>query len=102
MVGAIRRSSGGPNVNHHQSRNIAAMGIETRIMDAVRGTRPRIWAKDCSDIKSDVTKSVLGCQPDAGEWLLGDGKWGRGKGQGNPSKAQFPMLNSHPRGTGTT
>src|SRR5262252_4719553 len=62
MVGAIRRSSGAPNVNNHHSSNIATTGTVPSSTDDTRPTRPRIVRKELSDMRQTLRKTVPACQ----------------------------------------
>src|SRR5215467_14676043 len=57
MVGAILRSSGGPNVNNHHKRNIAAIGIAPRATAVPRDTWPRILRNEWTHMGQTLRKA---------------------------------------------
>src|SRR5262249_40677097 len=57
MVGAILRSSGGPNVNNHHRRNIAAIGSAPSATAAPRETWPRIFRKESNHMRQTLRKA---------------------------------------------
>src|SRR5262245_2000735 len=57
MVGAILRSSGGPSVNNHHRRNIAAIGSAPSATAAPRETWPRIFRKESNHMRQTLRKA---------------------------------------------
>src|SRR5262245_57672446 len=57
IVGAILRSSGGPSVNNHHKRNIAAIGIAPRATAVPRETWPRIFRNEWTHMRQTLRKA---------------------------------------------
>ena len=62
MVGAILRSSGGPDVDSHHNKNITIIGIAPRTTEAARGTCPRIVTSEWSFMRQTLRKTLPACQ----------------------------------------
>src|SRR4030095_16820489 len=57
IVGAILRSSGGPNVNNHHKRNITAIGSAPRATAVARDTWPRILRNEWTHMRETLRKA---------------------------------------------